>query len=374
MGRHLAALALAALALAACHDNEFKRYPLEIHMAGGGDLEMAPGDTLLLEPKIVYNDRATYSWTDQDGNVVSSEQNLLFVPTAMTDYHFTFRATNDLGDDTLGVRVRVRLNADFNELDNFATLKRKSGLHLLPDTLPGAFRMAWADFASSVNDDTTSWSGFAFSNKTGVQNLLNEAARGAAYVPNSTKANNYLAVRAVNDEATITFRQTYAPLSIDVANDNQIYLASKFGYQIVSIEGPDTVRVDYPPAAQNDYYRLQVLALGPDGQPTGPRVDFDLIECSYDNPAKYFRLVEWHTLDLRPLGRASGLLLRTTTSLPNNLPPQLCVDNLKVQDYVAGASKRQVLQKRAADAGPQDARGHNPQDFVADATRPNPQD
>lgn len=331
--RSLAALvALAALALAACHGDEFKRYPLKIYMTGEGALEMGPNDTLLLQPKIVYNDNATYQWTDQEGNLISTEQDLLFIPSRMADYHFTFRAQNDLGSDTIGVTVAVLLNANGDEFTNFKTLKRKSGLYMLPDTLPGAWRGEWADFANVCNADTSAWSAFAFCSKTGVQNLINEAARGTSYTPNATKANNYFAVNASAGDARVTFNRPYSPVSIDVANENQVYLASKFGYELVQIVEADTVTTVYEPARKDDYYRLRVYALGEGLTPTGASVAYDLIECGYDNPAKYFRLSEWHHLDLAPLGRCSGLLLDIETSLPEALPRQFCVDNLKVQD------------------------------------------
>jgi len=177
-------------------------------------------------------------------------------------------------------------------------------------------------FANAINADTSMWYGFAFSNRVSLQTTLTSSSIGTAYATSSSNA--YMAVYAPSNLAKIRFPQAYTPKSIDIANDNFIYLASKFGYMTT-----DSVTVS--PATYGDYYRVNVEALGPNGMTTGASTSFDLINCNYDNPAKYIRSTTWNTLDLTDLGQVNGLQLSVETSL-DAFPHLFCIDNLRLQD------------------------------------------
>lgn len=319
-----AVLAVAFCApLPACHDDEAKNMPPKIYFASDGNFEIAPGDTLLLEPRILYDYDSRYSWTDADGNLISQERDLLFTTSEMKDYKFLFSIENNAGADTFSISVSVQLRATFDDLDNFQT-KKSSVLALLPDTLPGAFRWKGLQFANVINADTSMWYGFAFSNKTSTSSTLVASSIGTAYISSSSSSNAYMAVCAPSSIAKILFPRAYSPKSVDVANDNFIYLASKFGFTTT-----DSAIVS--PAAFADYYRVVVDGIGENGMTNGASVSIDLVDCNFDNPAKYLRLTKWSTLDLTELGQVNGLLFRVETSLAG-FPPLFCIDNLRLQD------------------------------------------
>lgn len=325
----LAAFTITAAALASCSDDTAHQEPPKIYFASDGTFEIAPTDTLLLEPRITYDHGCDYRWSDADGNTVSEERELTFVPTAMKDYALTFEVSNSLGSDKRGISISVLLKAGFGDLENFST-KRSSVLALTPDTLPGAFRWRGVEFLNVVNSDTTMWAGFAFCNKTSTVNAISNSAIGTAYAIGSSSSSDksYMAVNAEQGAAIVTFDRAYTPKSIDIANDNFIYLASKFGYAAISAAG-DTV--DVSPAAEGDYYTAVIEGIGPDGAPSGTNAKFKLIDCDFDNPAKYYRSSAWNTLDLTSLGRVHGLRLSVETSL-TQFPELMCVDNLRLQD------------------------------------------
>lgn len=313
------------LAAVACHDDDAASRPPKIYFASSGSYEMAPGDTLDLQPRILYDDGCAYEWEDGDGNILSQERDLLFTTTVMKDYALTFRVHGSAGADTFNIAVSVQQNASFDKVDNFST-KKSSVLALLPDSLPGAFRVGGMEFVNAVNADTTAWVGFAFSNKTAVSSATGSSVIGAAYVVGgaSSSANAYMAVYSPSGLARVLFDRAYTPKSIDVANDNFIYLASKFGFMTA-----DSVTVE--PAARGDYFRVDVAGLGADGMPTGAVASVSLIDCDFDNPAKYVRSSSWNTLELSGLGLVYGLQMSVSTSLLS-FPELFCIDNLRLQD------------------------------------------
>lgn len=313
---------VACVALCCCQDDATKERAPKVYFGSSGQYEIAPGDTLVLEPKILYDSDSEYTWQDDEGNVLSNERDLVFVTDAMRDYRLTFMVSTPAGADTFGVDVSVQLCATFSELENYST-KKSSVLALMPDTLEGAFRWKGVEFANMVNSDTSMWYGFAYSNKTSLQSTLTSQSIGTAYASGGT-SNGYMAVCAVSTVAQVRFSREYSVKSMDIANDNFVYLASKFGYMTT-----DSAVVS--PASYGDYYRVVVEGIGSDGAVTGSRVSVDLVDCDYDNPAKYVRQTVWKSVDMSSLGVVRGLLFSVETSM-GSFPPLFCIDNLRLQD------------------------------------------
>ena len=248
-------LAISSIFVAACEDDEDPSHEPKIYFKNDGVYEIAPTDTLLIEPKIIYDKRSTYQWL-VDNQVVSNELNYLFAPQAMRDYSLTFSVDNSNGADTFNLRVSVVKNIDFEQFDNF-TIPSKSDLYLLPDTLTREFFIIDdVRFNTQINADTTEWNGLAFSNRTSPANSINDAKAGCAYVLNSSASKNYGVVHNVDslDASKVIFTdRSYSVKSIDVANDNFVYLASKYGY--LSADSALT----YSYFSYDDYLRLLLL-------------------------------------------------------------------------------------------------------------------
>ncbi len=332
LNKIIAASAMIAMVGAAvsCGDDDAYREAPKIYFASSGTFEISPDDTLALEPRITYDYGCTYRWTDTEGTTLSTDKEYQFIPPAMKDYKLIFQVSNDLGSDAYEVNISVLLKAGFGDLENFTT-KKTSVLALLPDTLPGAFRWNGIEFSNAINSDTSMWYGFAFSNKTSVLSTISNSAMGIAYATSSTTSSSdksYMAVHAYSDFATIKFGKAYTPKSVDIANDNFIYLASKFGYMSISSAG-DTVTVS--PAAKNDYYTAVISGLNENGELSGGSVEYKLVDCSFDNPAKYARSTSWTTIDLSGIGTVYGLRMSVETSM-TAFPDLFCIDNLRLQD------------------------------------------
>ncbi len=332
LNKIIAASAMIAMVGAAvsCGDDDAYREAPKIYFASSGTYEISPDDTLGLEPRITYDYGCDYRWTDTEGNTLSTDKEYQFIPPAMKDYKLIFQVSNDLGSDAYEVSISVLLKAGFGDLENFTT-KKTSVLALQPDTLPGAFRWNGIEFSNAINSDTSMWYGFAFSNKTTVLTTISNSAMGIAYATSSTSSSSdksYMAVHAYSDLATVKFGKAYTPKSIDVANDNFIYLASKFGYISIS-QGGDTTTVS--PATKDDYYTAVISGLSENGDVIGTSVEYKLVDCSFDNPAKYVRSSSWTTLDLSAIGTVYGLRMSVETSM-TDFPSLFCIDNLRLQD------------------------------------------
>ncbi|MBP5419308.1 MAG: DUF4465 domain-containing protein [Bacteroidales bacterium] len=312
------------LAVASCNSDDVVTPAPTIYFSSDGEYEIGPTDTLILEPKITYDRSSVYSWL-VDGKEVSSELNLEFIPDGMREYYLTFMATNANGADTFNVHVSVVKNIEFDTFDNF-TVSSKSALYMQTDTVPNEYFVANdVKFPTQINADTTMWGGMAFSNRTTTSSTLSTAAIGCAYTLNGSTSTSYAAMSGYGDIMYALFTErTYSVKSIDITNDNFSYLVSKYGYT----SADSTLIISH--FQTDDYLRLNIYGLNFDGSDASS-VSFDLVDCHYDNPAKYVRISDWTTVDLTPLGQVFGLRFELECS-KENFPPFFCIDNLKLQD------------------------------------------
>lgn len=310
--------------VSACNNDDAVTPGPTIYFSSSGEYEIAPTDTLVLQPKITYDRNSTYAWL-VDNKVVSDELNLEFVPDGMREYDLTFMISNTNGADTFNVHVSVVKNIDFDTFDNFI-VPSKSALYMQTDTVPTDYFVAGdVYFPTQINADTTMWGGMAFSNRTTTSSSLNTSAIGCAYTLNGTASKSYAAMSGYGNGAYALFTErTYSVKSVDITNDNFAYLVSKYGFT-----SADSSLV-LPHFTTNDYVKLNIYGLNFDGS-DGSSVTFDLVDCAYDNPAKYVRITDWATVDLTSLGQVLGLRFEIESSQPD-FPPFFCIDNLKLQD------------------------------------------
>lgn len=308
-------------AFLSCNPEDKETPAPKIHFQNDGNYEISLNDTIELSPKIVYDDNSSYLW-ELNGDVVSTELEYQFVAPAMSDYVLTFSVVNDNGNDKHDINISCIKNITFDTFDNYV-IPKKTAFVLLPDTLQTeGFMVDGIKFSNSINQDTTIWGGFAFSNRTSIESLTTTKAIGCAYVLDATTS-NYMSISGYG-KAIVDFKRAYTVKSIDIANDNFAYLVSKFGYI-----SPDT-SVVISHSQQEDEFILRIYGLNAQGDDVS-QVDYNLVDCQFDNPAKYIRLSSWKTLPLKDLGLIYGLRFEMI-STQANFPPFACIDNIKLQD------------------------------------------
>ena len=308
------------LLIMSCVDEDVNTPPPTIYFASDAKYEIVMGDTLFLQPRITYDQGSRYEWF-VNNLLVGDELNYTFTPKEMTDYNFQFVVTNSYGSDTAEIYVCVRDGIDFSSFDNSKAPSSVRSLKTFPDRLD-YFSIRDHLFSNTLNADSTMWGGFAWSCRTSIQTMLTNEAFGCAYITSQEANNNqYVAVSGYS-EPIVLFNDEYVVKSIDVANDNFAFLISKFGYS-------DSTLV-IAPFTQNDYLLLRIYGIDKNGELTPSFVEHSLVDCAYDNPAKYFRQTEWVTLSLKQLGRVAGLYFEITSN-NEDFPPFCCVDNIKLQ-------------------------------------------
>ncbi len=310
----------AALSIAACESEEGEKFPPKIYFASSGKYEIGPNDTITLKPRVIYDHGTMHKWI-VDGKQISDTLELKFWSEIMHDYKLTFITTNDLGSDTFDVSISVLNNIDFTEFDNFE-MPEKTGLYMVPNS-QNEFITKHAIFSNEINSDTTMWSGFAFSNRINQSQSLSSSAIGCACI-SSTKSTDYMVVSGYEPGAKVVFDRPYIVRSMDLAADNFSYLVSKYGF----VNADSTLIVPY--SQMGDHVRMRAYGLDADGN-IGKQVSFDLINCEFDNPAKFFRLTDWVTIDMSSLGTVSGIYFECEAT-QSGFPPFFCIDNLKLQD------------------------------------------
>ncbi|MBP5365772.1 MAG: DUF4465 domain-containing protein [Bacteroidales bacterium] len=326
--RQLFTISLAVgLIASACNLDEKEQPAPKIYLQNEGNYEIEINDTVTLSPKITYDYDSKYSWKINDTKV-SDELDYTFVAKELSDFVLTFTVETSSGSDDRNINISVVRNIDFESFDNFTAPKSKT-LVSHTDTTEG-FACKGLLFANTEITDSVqlaknfaNWNGFAFSNLSAITNTVSTKAIGCAY--DSRKTSNYLVANTKNSAAKVDFGgQKHTVKSIDVANDNLVYLISKYGYGVTDT----TALLNY--FGTDDRYTLIIKGLDETGNQISA-VEYDLIDCRFQNPAKYIRVNEWQTIGLTALGRVSALSFEIT-STQDKYPYLFCLDNIKLQN------------------------------------------
>lgn len=326
----LAMAFVVVLSVVGCVDEKSLIEPPKIYFASEGKYEMAANDTLILKPRVAYDNNSTYEWL-VDGKKVSTDLRYKFIPDAMKDYDLTFSVDNEYGSDSYSLTVSVVKKIDFSKYDNYK-LRKKTTLSMEADTMKelGGFLVDGLLFKSDIlerdtNNVATYYNGFAACNKVNPSTVLTNTIIGCAYV-SSTKENGYMSVcNDVGVPAVVMFDRPYTVKSMKMANDNLVFLISRYGlFTIDTVQVCDHVR-------ENDYYRVRVQGLDQNGNANGSEFAYDLINCEFSDPSRYYRCSDWVEVKMNSLGAVYGLKMEVECNM-ENYPLRFCIDDLRLQD------------------------------------------
>lgn len=306
---------IASLIVLSCVDEDKMVPGPKIYFSNDGKYEVGIDTVLVLSPKIIYDKNSAYKWT-RDGEEICGSLEYEFKPETLKDYSLRFEVDNAFGGDTFDVSVIVREMIDFTKIDNVDIKKNASELVMVPNEETNYLLINGHRFYNAVNTDTTVWGGFAYSSKTSVQNRSDKAALGCAFIAADQKSAQYMAVSGFADPV-ILFREQFVVRSLDIANENFVAVLSKFGSEA------------YPLYDQGDYLKVRIYGIIDDAF-TSKYLEHTLIDCDFDNKAKYYRQNVWETIDLRGLGMVDGLYIQILSSI-ENYPLFCCIDNIRLQ-------------------------------------------
>lgn len=319
MNRFIYSILIVLLA-ASCGPDDIDILKPEIHFKDNGHWEMSIGDTVNLRPKIVYDYDLVYTWKENNV-VIAKTKEYTFIPKALKDYKFIFEVSNSRGSDSDTLCIMVREYIDFSKIDNLELKDDVKVLKMHPDNLEdNYFNISDHQFTYEFKNDTTLWGGFAYSSL--IPNANTSLSYGCAYTATKPTKSQYMVVSDLYVEPDIIFKDKYIPRSIDVANDECSIYLSKYGSEAL----------EYPEFKKGDQMKVRIYGItdAKTGTCTSNFVECMMINCDFDGPAKYYRLNEWETMDLRSLGLVEGIRIKIVSSV-TEYPLLCCIDNLKLQ-------------------------------------------
>lgn len=299
-----------------------------IYMLNDGKYEISIDDTLLIHPKITYDQNSSYIWTDEENNVVCTELIYELIPSKRKDYHLNFSVKNSNGEDNISIKVVVAKNIDCDSVDNYRFPLKNNVLHI-NDTIAAPEYKHIAFNNSIIDDEAKLWQGFIRSTRSDGSKLKSPKDNiGCVYLRNTSNAgkNTYMAVCCTDgNDAHIVFKdKSYIVKSIDIANDFSVYATS--------YEGQDTVSYEFLSSIPHS---LTVTPIGCDinGNAIIEGNPIKLIECTYDDnkTTKLSYIEMWNTIDLSYLGAVHGLKFKVHSD-NKYIKEYFCLDNLKLQD------------------------------------------
>lgn len=276
--------------------------------------EMEVNDTLLLEPKIVYDYNSTYQWIE-NGAVIHDERDLELIPQKHEIRDLLFKLENPQGSDQYPVRVAVIVLSDF---EKFALENNSVIYNAATD---GAFTDRIVVFPNQADLVKKNWNGYAISNRISSTKSDSTAIFHVNASGGSGKSKNfgiYHYQPYVKNHIVFADKKTHHLKSIDICNNLFTAQVAKFGFEKTGI-----VKFE-----KGDWLEVEIAAYDAQGGLVGS-VKEVLVDYRFDNPSKYFILSSWKTVDLSAFDSVVSIDLIMKSSKADS-PTYVCVDNLKL--------------------------------------------
>lgn len=294
-------------------DKEIPGPKIYLDMPTGG-FEMEVNDTLVLEPKIIYDYNSSYQWVE-NGTVISEGRDLVLAPSRHETRNLVFKIDNPQGRDEIDVTVHVIVLSDFEKFN----LSSNSVLYNSADTVEFKDRIMF--YPNQADVAAKNWNGFAFSNR--LSSTKNDSTT-IFHVNASTggsKSKNF-AIYHYQPNVTNHIRFTDGRLhhlkSIEVCNNLFTAQVVKYGFEKTGI----------PKFEKGDWIILSVEAYDAQGALIGSKNEV-LVDYRFDNPSKYVIVSSWKTMDLSLLENVATVDLIVKSSRID-APTYVCIDNFKL--------------------------------------------
>ena len=279
-----------------------------------GSYEMEVGDTLLLEPQILYDYNSVYQWIEND-EVFHQEKDLELIPLIHESRDLLFRIENPQGSDQYAVNVSVIILSDFEKFK----LSTNSVLYNSADTVEFSDRIAF--YPNQADVVAQNWNGYALSNRvsatksdsTAIFHVNTSAGNG-----NSKNFGIYHYQPGISNHIRFTDEKLHHLKSIDVCNNLFTAQVVKYGFEKTGI-----VKFE-----KGDWLNVAVSGYDAQGALIGSK-EVILVDYRFDNPSKYITLSAWKTVDLSGLQGVATVDLVVTSSR-SDTPTYVCIDNLKL--------------------------------------------
>ncbi len=321
-------LVLGASALLFSCANEEKELPIsEIYLDIPDDgYEVLVNDTLEISPKITYDYGSTYTWV-LDDEIISTNKDYKLIPRELKTYNYTFTVENSRGTVSREITAQSIYNADLEDLtldeDTFS----------IGDIGSTFFTSDLINF--EVNGDpreTSSFSGFVYSNITGTNTNVLYQLYGAYRTPEDYESDIYAVIGLSDPESsaviTTSDSQNHLFKSMYVDNTYYNYLAIEQGTDYSKVFGGDN-------GTDPDWFKLIITGYDNTGTQQG-EIEFYLADHTATSNKEDYTIEEWTNVDLKDLGYVSRIEISfSSTDVENGImltPAYVCIDNIKIMD------------------------------------------
>ncbi len=316
-----------------CEDEEKDLPESVIYSSYDDDIyEIEVDSTLTIAPKITYDYNSTYAWMTDDGELISTENELTLTPTTLINYALTFTISNSRGSDSMNLTIQSMYNTTFEDLtisedDTFNIDSENAGYFVSNKLIfeyegkPGTY--TYEDFH-----------GFTYSNLTGNHASDIDDMYSAYEAPDDDEydSENFVVMHQ-NSYSTPTIIKTldgedHVFGSMRVINTYSNYLLLKNGdddQNIKAFGGDD--------GKDEDYFILTIKGYNTNNEFTDS-VQFYLADYSFESNKDDYIINEWTKVDLSSIEPSSTLELSLSTSDISNdtvrTPPFVCLDEIKI--------------------------------------------
>lgn len=308
---------LSLVLFAACkdHSKELPAPTIYLNMPEGG-FDIDKDSTLIIIPKITYDEESSYQWVLND-ELVQTERDLIFEDQALASFDYTFTVTTPAGSDQMEIPVH---NLDIVTFDDFEDLN-DDGYNNQPDG--GYFVFDHIEFSNHNPDaNIETWSGFALSNNTDKVSG-DESNQFSVYNSSGADDSKIFSVfkesESINHHIRFNDGKSHAIKSIEVNNTTLAY---------------QSMNEFFDKKDDKDFFLLTITGYDESGATTGV-VEHYLADYRFETIAERLIISSWSTVDLEGLGNVVSIGFKLSSSINdlavNQIPPYFCLDNFKVK-------------------------------------------
>lgn len=294
-------------------DKEIPAPTIYMNMPQGG-YEMEVNDTLLLEPKIVYDYNSTYQWIE-NGMVIYEKRDLELIPQKHETRDILFKIDNPQGSDQYEVRVGVII------LSNFEKFVLKENTVVFDAATAGAFSDRIVLYPNQADLVKKNWNGYAISNRVSSTKSDSTAIFHVNASSGSAKSKNfgiYHYQPDVKNHIVFADKKAHHLKSIDICNNLFTAQVAKFGFEKTGIEK----------FVKGDWLEVEITAYDAQGGLVGSKKEV-LVDYRPEKSTDYVILSSWKTVDLSAFDGVASIDLIMKSSKADT-PTYICVDNLKL--------------------------------------------
>ncbi len=276
-------------------------------------------DTVTLSPKITYDYGSTYSW-ELDGQIISTEKDLILMPEILRSYNYVFTVNNDRGTQSINIQAQSMFNTDIEDIviktDTFGTYPENQTF----------FTSKKLNFIYSGVPIYETFSGFVYSNLSGFASNNNIKNFYSSYnLPKDKKNNNFVVFRQKNS----------VPVYLETADGEDHLFRSLMvnNTAIIDQNSEDFKVFGGTDHTDPDWFKLTIKGFNKEGIETGS-IEFYLADYRANSKKEDYIIKEWKKLNLTSLGKINKLEFSLSSSdVVNNVmrtPAYACIDDIKI--------------------------------------------